>query len=96
LGKGCFIGFGSVVFDASLGEGVFVGAGSVVQGVNLPANVFVPPHASILSKEQAAPLRTTRPAEQRFMEKVIAANLILTKGYVNLESKEINTCGQRS
>ena len=85
LRQQCFIGFGAVVYNAALDEGVFVSAGAVVQGIDLAANAFVPPAVAVLSGEDAAKLvGTTSPANREFMEKVINANLVLTKGYTRL------------
>ncbi len=82
IGQTCFIGFRTVVYGATLGDGVFVGAGSVIQKVDLAPEILIPPGVSILSKEDVLRLSgVTGPAEQLFVEKVVAANLKLAKEY---------------
>ncbi len=83
IGNNCFIGFRAVVYKASLADGVFINAAAVVQAVDLPANSFVPAAAAILTSRDTATLTTTTtPADREFMEKIINANLTLTKGYL--------------
>jgi len=89
LGEGCFVGFGAVVFDATLGDGVFVGTGAVVQRVELVPRSLVPPAVSVLCREHVIRLvSATSSTEREFMEKVVAANLMLTKGYIDIEKQE--------
>ena len=89
IGQGCFIGFRSVVYKAALGNGVFINAGAVVQGVDLVANAFVPPAVAVLFQQDITRLvNTTSPADCKFMEKIVAANLVLTKGYLQLDKQE--------
>jgi len=91
IGQGCFIGFRSVVYKATLGNGVFINAGAVLQGVDLVANVFVPPATAVLSQQDVTRLvNTTSPADREFMEKIINANLALAKGYICIERQEQN------
>lgn len=82
IGQGCFVGFRAVVYKASLGDGAFISTGAVVQGVDLVANALVPVAVAVLSREDVVRLvSTTSSADREFMEKVVAANLALTKGY---------------
>lgn len=84
IGQNCFIGFRAVVYKASLGNGVFVNAGAVVQR-DLVDNVFVPAAVAVLSNEdRVQSVSKTQPADREFMEKIINANLALTKGYTRL------------
>ena len=86
IGQGCFIGFRAVVFKATLEDGVFVGASTVVHEVDLAPKSLVPPAVSILSTEHVAELvSTTSPTDCAFMEKVVTANLALTRGYNGLD-----------
>jgi carbonic anhydrase/acetyltransferase-like protein (isoleucine patch superfamily) len=82
VGKGCFIGFRSVLYDAVLGDGVFVGTGAIVQGVGLESNSFVSPAGRVLCQEHVIlSVGLTGSNERQFMDRVIAANLKLVKGY---------------
>jgi carbonic anhydrase/acetyltransferase-like protein (isoleucine patch superfamily) len=97
LGEGCFIGFGAKVFDATIGDGVYIGTGAVVHGVELAAKSFVPPAVPIFSQDHVIRLvSTTSPTECKFMEKVVAENLNLAKGYIGLKKKEVNTYVDKS
>ena len=89
IGQECFIGFRAVVYNAALENGVFVNAGAIVQGVDLVANAFVPPAAVVLSRQDVTKLvNATSPADCEFMERVLNANLALTKGYISLNEQE--------
>jgi len=89
IGEKCFVGFRAVVYNAELGDGVFINAGAVVQGVNLAVNALVPANGTVLSREDAVrQVSTTSPANCEFMEKVVNANLALTKGYLRLDCQE--------
>ena len=89
IGQTCFIGFRAVVYQAQLGDGVFVGAGSVIQNIDLVSEVLIPPGVSVLSKEDVLRLSgVTGPAEQIFVEKVIAANLKLAQEYNEIRKEQ--------
>jgi carbonic anhydrase len=82
IGQECFVGFRAVVYNAVLENGVFISTGAVVQGVDLVENAFVPAGVAVLSgKDAANSVKKTCSANREFMEKVINANLLLTKGY---------------
>jgi carbonic anhydrase/acetyltransferase-like protein (isoleucine patch superfamily) len=90
IGQSCFIGFRAVVYKAALGDGVFINAGAVIQGVDLAANVLVPAGVSILCAEDVKRQVTkTSPTDSKFMEKIIATNLALTKGYLRLDEQKV-------
>jgi carbonic anhydrase/acetyltransferase-like protein (isoleucine patch superfamily) len=86
LGKGCFIGFGAHLFDATLGDGVYISMAAVVQGVELAEKSLVPASVAILSRDHVLRfVGTTSPTERMFMEKVVASNLTLVQGYNRLD-----------
>ena len=82
LGPNCFVGFRVVLYNVKLADGVFIGHGAVVCNVELPPNCSVPSGVSIQSTDQVAELAMTGRDEREFMEKVIAENINLTKGYL--------------
>lgn len=89
LGQECFIGFRAVVYNAALEDGVFVATGGIVQDVDLAANSFVPSGAVVSSSDDVARLVSmTSKADREFSEKVVNANLALTKGYRQLKLPE--------
>jgi len=91
IGQSCFIGFRTVVYKATLGDSVFINAGAVVQGVDLVEKAFVPASVAVLSRENVVRLvSTTSPADCKFMEKIVTANLALAKGYICIERQEQN------
>ncbi len=91
IGQNCFIGFRAVVYKAALGNNAFINAGAVVQGVDLAENTLVPAAAAILSIRNAEKLTSEiGPAENEFAEKVVSANLNLTKGYILLAKQAQN------
>ena len=81
IGRGSFIGFRSVVFDARLGCRVYVGAGSIVQGTDLDDDVLVRPGICLTAPPRAGLLARTSPKERLFMRSVIRANLRLARDY---------------
>ena len=82
VGDNCFVGFKAVVYNSDLADGTFIGTSATVQGVELKANSLIPPASAILSeKDIAKSAKTTTDKETQFMQKVIAANLTLAKGY---------------
>lgn len=91
VGKGCFIGFRTVLYDAVLGDRVFVSTGAVIQEVELAADAFVPPACSVVSGQQVSlSVGQTSSKERQFMRKVIAANLNLARGYNMLNEKTVD------
>ena len=89
LGERCFVGFGAVVFKATVGSGVFISARAVVQEADVPDNVFVPSSVAV-SQDQLGRLRTTTPQECGFMEDVVEANLKLADGYLRLGHAKVS------
>jgi carbonic anhydrase/acetyltransferase-like protein (isoleucine patch superfamily) len=89
IGRGCFVGFKAVVYNAILGNGVFVSTGAVVQGVELRPNTLVPPCGTVISDEDAAGvLREPGQAECEFMERVANTNVDLARSYNRLFAHE--------
>lgn len=81
IGAGCFVGFGSVVFRASLGEGAVVGHLALVEGVEIGAGRKVSPVCVVDTPEKAERLEPCGEEEAEFARKVVAMNLMLLKGY---------------
>jgi len=83
IGKNCFIGFGSVVFNAKIGNGAVIMHLSVVEGVSILSERMVESSQSINRIEDAKGLKHVDKKLKKFAKKVIGANLNLTKGYKN-------------
>jgi len=82
IGKNCFIGFGSIVFNAELGEGVFVKHLSCVEGAKIPSKILIPNGAIIDSEDKAKDLEMVTEGLKSFSQKVIKANLELVKALI--------------
>ena len=81
IGEGCFVGFGSIVFDASLAKGVFVRFSAVITGVDIPQGRLVCDGAAINTKQKAKALKVKKKDCDNFAQRVIKANLNLVKDY---------------
>ncbi|MDK2893150.1 carbonate dehydratase [Methanohalophilus sp.] len=83
IGKGCFIGFGAVVFDCTLGDDVVVLHNATVHGVTIKPSKSVPIGSVIVNANDAANLPDLSCDLAEFKQNVIEANLELVKGYRN-------------
>ena len=82
IGKNCFVGFGSVVFNAEICKGVFIKYLSCVEGVKILADKVVESCRSVNSVDAANKLGFIDKEIKDFSKKVIKANLNLVKGYL--------------
>ncbi|MEL7143810.1 MAG: ribulose bisphosphate carboxylase small subunit [Cyanobacteria bacterium J06573_11] len=74
IGKDCFIGFRSTVFNARLGDGCIVLMHALVQDVEIPPGRCVPSGSVITSQHQANQLPTVRPEDLEFAKEVTGAS----------------------
>ena len=81
LGAGCFVGFGAVVFKATVGPGVFIATRAVVEGVDVPANAFIP-SCTIASPDEVSQLAATDQPQREFMAEVVRTNIKLAREYL--------------
>lgn len=81
IGKNCFVGFGSVVFNAEIDEGVVVQHLAVVEGVNIFSGKRVESGKVVRDEKGLRELRDVSKKSKDFIKKVIKANLELVKGY---------------
>jgi carbonic anhydrase/acetyltransferase-like protein (isoleucine patch superfamily) len=84
LGEGCFVGFGSVVFDCIICEDTLVLHNATVRKVMIPAGRVVPDGMSITSQDAVERLDGLSSELAKFKQSVIKANLSLVNGYRNL------------
>lgn len=73
IGKDCFIGFRSTIFNARLGEGCVVMMHALVQDVEVPPGKCVPSGSVITSQHQADQLPNVRPEDLEFAKEVTGA-----------------------
>lgn len=83
IGKNCFVGFGSVVFDAEIDEGVIIRHLAVVEGVNILPERVVESHKLVNNEDDVKELRFIDKNLRNFAKKVVEANLDLVKRYKN-------------
>jgi len=78
VGTDCFIGFNSVVFNATLDVGVIVMHQALVEGVTIPSGLHVPSMMAVLNEEDVRRLTCATPEMISFAEKVSRTNVLLT------------------
>lgn len=89
IGKGCFIGFGSVVFKSVLGSNVFIKHLSVIEGVRIASSRMVPSRSSIASQSAAGLLQPRAKEQRSFSRKVVKMNLTLVRNYKKGAKKHV-------
>jgi len=87
VGRECFIGFRSTVFNARVGDGCIVMAHALVQDVEIPAGKYVPSGAIITNQEQANRLPDAIEADRAFAHHVVEINEALLAGYQCAENQ---------
>ena len=70
IGKDCFIGFRSTIFNARIGDGCVVLMHALVQDVEIPPGRCVPSGAIINSQHQADQLPKVRPEDLEFASEI--------------------------
>jgi len=83
IGKNCFIGFGSVVFNAEIDEDVVVKHLVIVEGVSIFSGRIVESGEVVRDEEDVRELRSADKKSRDFIKKVVKTNLELVKGYKN-------------
>lgn len=73
IGKDCFIGFRSTIFNARLGDGCVVMMHALVQDVEIPPGRCVPSGAVINSQHQADQLPQVRPEDLEFAQEIVGS-----------------------
>ena len=87
IGQECFIGFGSVVFKSVLADRVFVGHLAVLEGVTVAQRRSISSGAVVMYPKQAKGLKRIALDQEKFIEQVISANMILIVGAKGNKSK---------
>ncbi len=70
VGKDCFVGFRSTIFNARLGDGCVVMMHALVQDVEVPPGKCVPSGSVITSQHQADQLPSVRPEDREFAKEI--------------------------
>jgi carbonic anhydrase/acetyltransferase-like protein (isoleucine patch superfamily) len=79
VGENCFIGFKSVVFNATLGNGVVVLHQALVEGVNIEPGMHVPSMSAVLTAEDVRKLDPAPSELSAFADKVRRTNVFLAE-----------------
>ncbi len=87
IGEGCFVGFGSVVFDCIVGNDTLVLHNATVRKVRIPAGKVVPDGMSITSQDAVECLEEVSSELVKFKDSVVKANVDLVNGYKNLATE---------
>ncbi|MBC7228817.1 MAG: carbonate dehydratase [Actinobacteria bacterium] len=81
IGDGCFVGFGSVVFGASVGDGTLVRHLAVVEGVEVGAGKRVESGGVVDTHAKAQELEELGEGDRDLANRVAAMNLSLARAY---------------
>ena len=82
-----FIGFNSVVFQATIGRGCVVRHNCVVDGLDLPEHFHVPPMTNIGPGFDLSSISQVPPEYSVFSGSVVSANHALVQGYKKLANE---------
>jgi carbon dioxide concentrating mechanism protein CcmM len=85
VGKGCFIGFRSTVFNARVGDGCIVMSHTLIENVTIPAGKYVASGSVITHQQQADRLPDVQEADSQFARHVVSINQKLRQGYLCAE-----------
>ncbi len=88
IGADCFVGFNSVVFNATLGDGVIVMHQSLVEGAEIPAGLLVPSMTAVRNEEEVSRLTYTTQEAIDFAEQVSRTNILFAKIALERETVE--------
>ncbi len=91
IGKNCFIGFRSTIFNARIGDGCIVMMHALVQDVEIPPGKYVPSGSVIISQQQADRLPDVNPQDKEFAHHVVGVNQALRAGYLCAEDSKCIT-----
>ncbi|MFP4299670.1 MAG: ribulose bisphosphate carboxylase small subunit [Spirulinaceae cyanobacterium] len=81
IGKECFIGFRSTVFNARIGHGCIIMMHALIQDVEIPPGRYVPSGAVITNQQQADRLPEVQKSDREFARHVVEINEALRVGY---------------
>jgi carbonic anhydrase/acetyltransferase-like protein (isoleucine patch superfamily) len=84
IGKGCFVGFGTVVFDCNIGDDVVILHNSTVRAVDVPSCKVITDGQVITEQKLIDELDDICNDLEKFKASVIDANLELVEGYCKL------------
>ncbi|QYO67724.1 ribulose bisphosphate carboxylase small subunit [Leptolyngbya sp. 7M] len=87
VGKGCFIGFRSTVFNARVGDGCIVMSHALIENVEVPAGKYIASGSVIIHQQQADRLPDVQETDSAFARHVVSINQKLRQGYLCAEDQ---------
>ena len=87
VGKGCFIGFRSTVFNARVGHGCIVMSHALIENVDIPPEKYIASGSVITYQSQAERLPNVQNADSKFAHHVVSINQKLRQGYLCAEDE---------
>ncbi len=87
VGKGCFIGFRSTVFNARVGDGCIVMSHALIENVDIPSGKYVASGSVITYQSQADRLPSVQETDSTFARHVVSINQKLRQGYLCAEDE---------
>jgi len=85
IGEGCFVGFGSVVFDCAVGDDSLVMHNATVRKITVPDGKVIPDGMAITEQHAVENLENISSELAEFKNSVVRANIKLVQGYKALE-----------
>ena len=85
IGVGCFVGFNSVVFRATLGDGVVVMHQALVEWAVVPEGLLVPSMTAVRCEDDVFRLKRVPTEIIAFAERVTNANVLLAQAALKRE-----------
>jgi 5-(carboxyamino)imidazole ribonucleotide mutase len=89
IGVGCFVGFNSVVFRATLGSEVVILHQSLVEGVAIPSGCMVPSGVRVVCDEEVRELKPTTSELTEFTARVVQTNVQLVESVLRRRQVEM-------
>ncbi len=87
IGDSAFIGFNSVVFNATIGEGSVIRHNSVLENIRIPDGFHIPSSSSLHSDSDLSKIPQVTPNVADFSEDVVRTNNDLVKGYKKIQNE---------
>jgi len=87
VGKRCFIGFRSTVFNARVGDGCIVMSHALIENVDIPSGKYIASGSVITYQSQANHLPSVQETDSKFARHVVSINQKLRQGYLCAEDE---------
>jgi len=89
IGADCFVGFGAVVFKATLGNGVIVMHRALVEDTAIPSGLCVPSMTVVNSQQHVCNLAPATPEMVSFSKEVVQTNKFLAEAGLKMRTRGV-------